>query len=180
LATNITNAPLAQFPPPIDTSSFVSVSFSPQVLELFPGASGNLTAVFSLLNDIDEPLMPVYSGYITLSATDDSDTETFQIPYMGVASNMTVHRTLGTSADFPVLVGGNKTLPANITNPTSVFTMSGDDQPAVAFQLYLPSRVVRLLVLPPPNSTAAGTTTFLGLSTFGYLPLKTKLTSQRC
>ena len=88
------------------------------------------------------------------------------IPFMGVAADMTTLPLFNaTSQPFT-------TSTAHAPNDTiaddgsTVFSMQGEDTPAVNFGLTFPSRVVRLDVLPV-NLDAATNTTFAGVKILG-------------
>ena len=132
---------------------------------LAPGASANFTATFSLNNGFDSSRVPVYSGYITVSSSAEADGGGLTIPFMGVAVDMTTLPLFNdTSQPF--------TSEANAPNDTiaddgsTVFTMQGEDQPAVNVGLTFPTRVMRVDVLPV-NVDAQTDTTFAGVKILG-------------
>lgn len=149
-----------------DEGPQVSITLSPNLLELPPGASGNFTAVFELSSEFDPSRVPVYSGYIMVYSSAQADavqapTVALQIPYMGVATDVSQLTLFNTTGGFPSLTS-LATAPHNtITADDSVvFSMNGTDIPAVNIALVFPSRVVELDVLPgdpngPSNETNA-------------------------
>jgi hypothetical protein len=131
-----------------------------------PRASSNVTATFSLNNGFDSSRVPVYSGYIAVSSSAEADGGVLTIPFMGVAVDMTSLPLFnGTSEPFT-------TSQANAPNDkiaddgSSVFTMQGEDRPAVNVGLTFPSRVARLDILPVNFDTQTNTT-FAGLKILG-------------
>lgn len=162
----------APFPPPVDGSSLVSVSITPWSLQLSPGETGIVTAVFDLATGFDAHLLPVYSGFITVQSSAPGDMGTLQIPFMGVAFNMTTLPDFDVQSGFPQFTGGsaldNGTV---IVANGAVFTMNvaTNDFPTIINRLLFGSRVVRLDVLPA-NDTTAGTRVVAGFNILGSDP----------
>jgi len=165
LSSNVTGIP-SLFPPVIDNSSLISVSICPLCLQLGPQSSGNISVLFQLASDIDKSLVPVYSGYILIQSSSVADGGTLQVPFMGVAANMTTLRLFNTANGFPTLRSFATTDNRTITSNGTVFSLNTQDIPAVAVELLLPTRVLRLDVLPGDNSTF-NTTVFAGLNILG-------------
>jgi Fn3-like domain len=159
----------SQFPPAIEDSELVSVIFSPSSLQLGPQSVGNVTVNFSLVSDIDELLVPVYSGYVLVRSSSIADGGSLQIPFMGVAANMTTLELFNTSLGLPTLRSFAPSDNRFITADGSVFSMNTTilDIPTIALELSLPSRMLRLDILPADNSTF-NTTAFAGLNILGY------------
>lgn len=139
---------------------------SPSVLTIAPGVSANFTATFALNDGFDSSRVPVYSGYISVSSSAEADGGVLTIPFMGVAVNMTSLPLFNdTSQPFT-------TSQANAPNDTiaddgsTIFTMQGEDIPAVNVALTFPSRVARLDILPVNLDTQTNTT-FAGLKILG-------------
>jgi hypothetical protein len=162
----------APFPPPVDGSTIVSISITPSSLQLSPGDSGKVTAVFTYVGGFDAHLLPVYSGFITVQSSAASDMGTLQIPFMGVAFNMTTLPAFDVQSGFPVFTSGAASLNGSvIATNGSVFTMNPvtNDFPTIVNRLLFGSRILRLDVLPPDDSLA-GTTQFAGFNIIGSDP----------
>jgi hypothetical protein len=139
---------------------------SPNILELAPGASGNFTAIFSLNDGFDLSRVPVYSGYITVSSSAEADGGDLTIPFMGLAVDMTT-LPLFNDTNQPFTTSLAQAPNGTIADDGStVFTMQGNDLPAVDVGLTFPSRVVRLDVLPA-DIDAQTNTTFAGVKILG-------------
>lgn len=158
----------ALFPPPIDSSTQVSISIQPETLELEPGTSGNFTATFALTNVTNPDLVPIYSGYIIVASSSPADGGALQIPFQGVATSMQSLPLFNTTSGLPNLTPSSTSPNGTITSDGHVFTMNGFDVPSVNFGLFFPTRVFRLDVLPgDPN--APGNITVAGLNILGYV-----------
>lgn len=133
---------------------------------LAPGASANFTATFSLNNGFDSSRVPVYSGYITVSSSAEADGGGLTIPFMGVAVDMTtlpLFNDTGQPFTTSEATAPNDTI---ADDGSTVFTMQGEDQPAVNVGLTFPTRVMRVDVLPV-NVDAQTDTTFAGVKILG-------------
>lgn len=169
LGSNTTEIP-SLFPPLVDASQLVTVSFSEQSVQLQPGASGSVTVTFCLIDNVDVSLLPIYSGYLTINSTATSDGGALQIPVLGVATNMTTQQLFDKAQGFPIFQSFNPADNRTITADGATFTLNTTtlDLPAIVVRLLLPTRVLRVDVLPP-NDSNSNATVFAGLKTLGYL-----------
>ena len=97
---------------------------------------------------------------------------TLQIPFMGVAFNMTTLPAFDEQSGFPKFTSSAAALNGSvIATNGSVFTMNPVtiDFPTIVNRLLFGSRIVRLDVLPPDDSLAA-TTQFAGFNILGSGP----------
>ena len=155
------------FPPRIDKQKAVTVTLTPPTLQLGPGQTGTLRVDFTPAT-MDTTLVPVYSGFITVqsSATIDG---TLQIPYAGVAFNMTTLPIFDTG--FPAFTRASATSSDDIISTDgAVFTMDVEksDLPAFAVRLFMGTRVLRMDLLPASPSEITGTTLIAGLRIIRY------------
>lgn len=98
---------------------------------------------------------------------------TLQIPFMGAAFNMTTLPDFDVQSGFPQFTGSAASLNGTvIVTNGSVFTMNAltNDFPTIINRLLFGSRVVRLDVLPPDDTTV-GTTPVAGFNILGSDPL---------
>ena len=169
LGSNTTEIP-SLFPPMVDATQFVTASFSEQSVQLQPGASSSVTITFHPIDNVDVSLLPVYSGYLTINSTATLDGGPLQIPVLGVATNMTTQQLFDKAEGFPIFRSFNPADNRTITMDDATFTLNAttSDLPAIVVRLLLPTRVLRVDVLPP-NDSNSNATVFAGLKTLGYL-----------
>jgi hypothetical protein len=153
-------SPIGAFDATPDDVSPVAVTLSPDVLELAPGVTQNVTAIFSL-QKFDSSRVPAYSGYIVVNSSAQGDGGALQIPFMGVAADMSKLPLFDTTGGFPTLsplaTAPNGTI---WTDDSAVFSLNKPDFPAINVAMFFPSRVLKLDVLPgdpgaPTNGTAS-------------------------
>src|SRR5271170_6487469 len=98
-----TTGPITAFPPILVNSTPISVGFSPPTLEVQPGQSANVTVTFQLAPNFDESGVPVYSGWLLVNSSAPEDGGALQIPFLGVATNMSSLPIFDTLQGFPSL-----------------------------------------------------------------------------
>jgi hypothetical protein len=159
---------IAAFPPALDTATPVTVSLSPLSVTVEPGDSANLTAVFSLNDQFNQSLIPVYSGYIVVSSSAPSDGGSLNIPFMGVAANLSTLDLFDTTSIFPSVTPDSIDPQGAINDSTlTTFSMVGGDTPVFNVALRFPTQNFRLDVVAADSSTPPNST-FAGLGILGY------------
>jgi hypothetical protein len=165
LSSNLTGIP-SLFPPTLDDSQLIGVTLSRKSLHLKANTSGTFEVDFSLPEAVDESLIPIYSGSVRVRSSRMEDGPFLQIPFMGIAANMTTQRIFDTSNGFPIFRSekDNET----ITSDGALVSMdlTDLDLPALVFRLLLPTRVLMVNVLPPDQANS-NATIFAGLRSLG-------------
>ncbi|KAK6823023.1 subtilisin-like serine protease PR1C [Apiospora arundinis] len=70
---------------PVPSESHAALTISPSTLSLDPGASAKIRVTAVPPKDLDSTILPVYSGYVVLSANDGTR---LSVPYLGAATAM--------------------------------------------------------------------------------------------
>lgn len=83
-----TAGPITGFPPIFQNNTPISVGFSPPTLHVQPGQSANVILTFTLAPNFDETGVPVYSGWVLVNSSAPENGGALQIPFLGVATNM--------------------------------------------------------------------------------------------
>lgn len=167
LSSNVTGIP-SLFPPQLDDSQIFDISFSSSSLSLDAHDSVSVEVGFTLRDGVDESLIPIYSGSIQIQSSAPGDGTVLQVPYMGVAANMTAQQLFDVAEGFPIFRSENPLDDRDITSDGAIFTMNLTtlDIPAVIIRLLLPTRVLLVDILPP-DPTDSNATVFAGLETIG-------------
>jgi hypothetical protein len=154
--------------PQFVSDSPISVSISPNIVELDPGKSVNVTATF-ILKNFNGSELPVYSGWILVNSSAPEDGGTLQIPFMGVATSMFSLPIYDTSIQMPWLstvANAGLDYPP-ITTDGSIFSLTNDSTtPSVNCIFLFGPRVLRMDILLG-NGNTAETTPFAGLDIIG-------------
>lgn len=167
----------AYFPNPTADAA-ATLSFSSTSIEVAAGSTANVTITPTAPAGLDATLLPVYSGYITVNATDGAS---FAIPYLGVAGSLHDATNLDpiytylmsyTDASYePVAANTTFTVPYP-TLATAEAPLSNVSYPTALFQLDLGAALVRIDVEPLSANYTGTTTTVLGAdiagSIYGY------------
>lgn len=164
----------AYYPNPTADAS-ATLEFSDSKVTVPAGGSVDVTVMPTPPSGLDETLLPVYSGYITINGTNG---DSLSIPYLGVAGSMySAPKML--DPDWTFLGNSSNPLnpaPENITfvvpfpaNPTDIpSTRTGS--PVAVIQLNVGTRLLRCDVVPLDNSGNVTTTEVLGVQTVGSVP----------
>ena len=164
---NNTNGQISFFPPQLDNNTPVSVTISPNTIDLEPGKSTNVTATFTLNTSFNSSQVPVYSGWLVVNSSAPGDGGTLRIPYMGVATNMLSLPLYYTSPRFPSLTTSANAPNNSIMVDGAVFTLANDSStPCINVFLLFGPRTLRMDVLPGVGNTAP-TSDFAGLPIIG-------------
>jgi hypothetical protein len=165
---------VALFPPTVDESEAVSIVLTPQMLQLAPGESGTFTAAFKLVPGFDICHVPLYSGFITVKSSAEEGCTPYQIPFAGLAYNVTSLPIFDTAHGFPIFTRLSAKTPSElILTDDAIFTMDPEtnDFPVIYIQLLMGSRVVRMDLLPSSPADTVGTTQVAGLNILGFILL---------
>jgi Subtilase family/Fn3-like domain len=164
-----TTGPITDFPPILVNSTPISVGFSPPTLQVQPGQSANVTLTFVLAPNFDETGVPVYSGWVLVNSSASEDGGALQIPFLGVATNMSSLPILDTLQGFPSLTTAANAPNNSITTDGAVFTLTNlSTTPSLNYQFVFGPRILRIDALPGDGNSAA-TTDFAGLGILGYV-----------
>ena len=161
---------VALFPPTVDASEDVSVTITPQTLNLGAGESRNVTVVFNVRQGIDISEIPLVSGWVAVHSSAPADGGTFRIPYIGVLANMTAMPIFNRVDGYPCFTGtSDQKTGTNITSNGAVFTMDSTtlDYPAFNISFLFGTSVVRIDLLPGDPATTEGTTLVSGENVIG-------------
>jgi hypothetical protein len=149
------------FPPELNTQ-YATAIISPYVLTIPSQGIVVIIVTFSRPSMLDTERIPVFSGYINIQS---SNNESFHLPYMGVAYNM----SQVTVTDFEYLPPwvSNSSNSSEILDSSSInvtFNMTVD-QPQFNWRLVMGSALVRLDVLGSGNQTEV-----VGVNILGSVP----------
>ncbi|KAL4251464.1 Alkaline protease 1 [Abortiporus biennis] len=143
--------------PPFSNAS-AGVTFSDTTFTVRPGQIQELTAHFSQPKGIDSSLLPIISGFIQITNTDNTTSESFHITYLGVASalkNVQVVDNTDTffGVDLPAL--GAPDGPSNFTfvNGDNPFLLSRLDFGTPEFRLDLVDPDINITTTIPRSAT---------------------------
>lgn len=157
------------FPPNLvaDAASCATITFDVESLTVEPGSTGVVVARFAPPQGLDATRIPIYSGYVSINGTNG---DTLTLPYGGITSRIKDAKLINTRAGFPIISTSNETETASnrtvFTIPGKV-NITGAIYPAVAFELAMGSRIVRLDIVP---EKAGNLTTVLGQQILGPVP----------
>ncbi|KAG9127746.1 hypothetical protein FRC07_010198, partial [Ceratobasidium sp. 392] len=125
-------------------SNVASVTIIPSEVAIKPGSSAQITVTFTAPAELDPSTFPVYSGFIQAEGSDGS---LLHSTYLGVAASLKDMKVIdNTDAYF----GDGSKLPAiwnkndHSINSTTVFSMQGNDTPAVVYRLVAGSPMLRI------------------------------------
>jgi Subtilase family/Fn3-like domain len=164
-----TTGPITAFPPRFQNDTPISVGFSPPTLEVQPGQSANVTITFTLAPNFDETGVPVYSGWILVNSSVSEDGGVLQMPFLGVATNMSSLPILDTLQGFPSLTTAANSPNSSITTDGAVFTLTNlSTTPSINYEFVFGPRILRIDAVPGDGNSAA-TTEFAGLGILGYV-----------
>lgn len=146
------------------TAEGASLSFSSDKITI-PGGSEAVVAVAPIAPALDASRLPVYSGYITLNATNG---ESFSLPYLGLLGSLNKARVLGNNTFFSDLTNHNPIL----ANQTFMFPKNGSidfsyNYPAFQALLALGTKVLRVDAIP--LDPAVNTTDVAGVQIIGSI-----------
>jgi len=160
---------IAPFPPTLDPASPISISLSATNATVPAGQSFNLTVTFALNETFNQSLIPVYSGFIIVDSSAPNDYGNLNIPFMGVAANLSTQDVLDTSSGFPSVTPLGIAPNGSISSSAiATFDMSNaNDTPVLNYALRFPSGRLRVDLLPADPSTPVNST-FAGLGILGY------------
>ncbi|KAK7754965.1 hypothetical protein SLS62_003049 [Diatrype stigma] len=152
------------FPNPIVEGVAAELSFSSDTVTVPAGGSTNVTVTGvppSTDTGLNATLLPVYSGYITLTSS-DSNATTLRLPYLGVVGSLKSTPALQPArvylADYNLPVEANRTY--TLPRPDPAATPPRDDQsaqPNVLADLTVGTRMLRVDVVQI-GSNGTGTT----------------------
>lgn len=165
----------AFFPNP-SADAAASLSFSSSSIEVAAGSAANITVSPTPPAGLDESLLPVYSGYITINGTNG---ENFTIPYLGVAGSMYNAANLDPTYSDLISYADFTSIPANSTVTVPYPTLAEAESPSInvsypsaLYQTNLGTAVVRVDVVALSQTYTGNTTTVLGTeiagSVYGY------------
>lgn len=167
----------AYFPNP-SSDAAARLSFSSSSVEIAAASTANITVVLTQPEGLDATRLPVYSGYITVNATDGSN---YTIPYLGVsgsmhnATNLDPAYTYLTSYDDATYGPSAANTTFTVPYPTLAEAESPSanvSYPTALYQTDLGSALVRVDVVPLSAEYTGNTTTVLGTniagSVYGY------------
>ncbi len=148
LGMNKTSSFWNTFPVPTDPQA-ATVAISPAGLTLAPGQAATVTLTFTPPS-LDPALVPIYSGWISVTSKEDSELGSASIPYMGTGADMSKEAVfdLGTSVlayRTPALsdADGNP-----VYNDSMIFTLSNQtgtlDSPGIVARLRLGTRRITI------------------------------------
>jgi subtilisin family serine protease len=160
---------------PVDlVSTGATLTFSPSSLTIAAGSTSNVTVDVTLPEGLDETRLPVYSGFVAISASDGTN---FTLPYAGAAASLINQTVFDIDDGYPYLTSSDTTtgdpVAANtvFTIPLSNTTNATASLPEIYIVLALGTAYLDVDIIPAggsnvtyPNATAA---TGLG-SIFGY------------
>lgn len=167
----------AGFPNP-SSDAAATLSFSSSSVEIAAGSTTNITVTAAQPEGLDATRLPVYSGYITINATDGSF---YTIPYLGVSGSMynatnldPVYTYLFSYTDATYSPSAaNQTF--TVPHPTLAEAESPSTNisyPTALYQTDLGSALVRVDVVPLNANYTGNTTSVLGTeiagSVYGY------------
>jgi hypothetical protein len=165
-----------QFPP---VDSWASLSFSQTTISLSAGQSTNITITATPPTGLNNTRLPIYSGYILLTATTGNN-DTLSIPYMGVAGSMYSTPIWGPSmnrvylerdylSDFPPGVPPNSTFTVPVPTSPDANNSSNPDAviPGFHAEVTLASAIRHYLLVPLSVNGTVKTTNVLGYQSAG-------------
>ncbi len=146
------------FPPELNTQ-YATAIISPYALTIPSQGIAVIIVTFSRPSMLDTERIPVFSGYINIES---SNNESFHLPYMGVAYNMS--QVIVTDVKYlPPWVSNSSNssqiLYSNSINVTFNITVN---QPEFNWRLVMSSALVRLDVLGSGNQTEVAGVNILG------------------
>lgn len=155
----------AFFPNPT-ADAVATLAFSETTVELAAGSTAEITVSPTPPAGLDETLLPVYSGYITINGTSG---ESLTIPYLGVVGSMYDQVVIDPVYDFLTNyssdgspVAANTTFVVPYPTLAEAESPSADiGYPAVLVQLDVGTAVIRVDVVPL-DSSYTNTTEVLG------------------
>jgi hypothetical protein len=164
-----TTGPITGFPPIFQNNTPISVGVSPPTLDVQPGQSANVALTFTLAPNFDETGVSVYSGWVLVNSSAPEDGGALQIPFLGVATNMSSLPILDTLQGFPSLTTAANSPNNSITTDGAVFTLTNlSTNPSLNYQFIFGPRIVRIDALPGDGNSAP-TTDFAALGILGYV-----------
>lgn len=167
------------FPPDLVSSS-ASVFFSSASISVAPGESQIVIVTLSPPVDLVTARIPVYSGFITINATNG---DFLNLPYAGVASSLQSATVLDASTGYPYITSVSSTT-QEPSAANTVFTISTSNAtandtsnatniliPDLLIGLVMPSSLIRAELIPVNGSYGfhSNTTDILGVKSFGSI-----------
>ncbi|KAH8693365.1 peptidase [Phaeosphaeriaceae sp. PMI808] len=140
---------VASFPSPV-VQEWADLKFSTESIKVPAGASMDITVTCTPPTNLNATLLPIYSGFITLSSTDT----TLNLPYLGVVGSTRSTHVLQPGSVFlanfnsPAPAGSKYTIPRpDPANPPPIDEGNPSSTPSIAMVAVLGARILYVEVL---------------------------------